>query len=101
MLLHVLPEAAATKPHPGLVKMEAEQAMQKLIPIEADPWCDSEALFGTPAETILRAAKEDKVDLIVIGVRQADALVSHMNENTAYRMVTEADCPVLTVWEAA
>jgi nucleotide-binding universal stress UspA family protein len=55
--------------------------------------------FGTPADGILQAAAEEKVDLIVMGVRGAGSLIratQHLG-TTADRVVSESCCPVLTV----
>ncbi len=42
-------------------------------------------------------AKEQKADLIVLGVRPGNALATHWLGNVAYDIVIEAPCPVLTV----
>ena len=74
-------------------------AMQEQIPPEAKPWCDIDChvATGDPAETILKIAAERKADLIVLGVKKASALATHRMGNLAYRVVTEAECPVLAV----
>lgn len=54
--------------------------------------------FGFAAQRILKMAGEHKVDLIVMGARGAGSMVrgtSHLG-TTAYRVVSEAHCPVLT-----
>jgi hypothetical protein len=35
--------------------------------------------------------------MIVLGVRQASLLASHVPEHITYRIITEANCPVLTM----
>jgi nucleotide-binding universal stress UspA family protein len=55
--------------------------------------------FGAPGETILRVAAEQQADLIVIGLnrtRHVDT-ACHTPWATAYAVVCEAACPVLTV----
>lgn len=73
--------------------------MQAQIPPEVKPWCevDCHVATGDPAETILKIAGERKADLIVLGVKKASALATHRMGNVAYRVVTEAACPVLTI----
>lgn len=55
--------------------------------------------FGDPAENIVRVAREINPDLIVMGIWGAGALAratSHVG-NTAYRVASEAEAPVLTI----
>jgi len=51
------------------------------------------------SETILQAAQEPRVDLIVMGLHRSTHIgtVSHMSWTTAYEVVCRAACPVLTV----
>ncbi len=54
--------------------------------------------FGSPADCILKVAANSAIDLIVMGVHGAGSLASadrHFG-TTAYRVVSEARCPVLT-----
>lgn len=73
--------------------------MQTQIPPEIKPWCkvDCHVASGDPAEMVLKTAGELRADLIVMGVKRASALATHRMGNLAYRVVTEAACPVLTV----
>ena len=59
--------------------------------------CDVE--FGTPAEAILKLASARQVDLIVMGARGAGSVLRGTSRfgATAYDVVSEAGCPVLTV----
>ena len=42
-------------------------------------------------------ARQHNARLIVLGVRQASLLASHVPEHITYRIITEASCPVLTM----
>jgi len=56
--------------------------------------------FGDPAEVILNVARERNADLIVLGVRKPEAtvgLTTHFGRTVAYRVISEATCPVLTI----
>ena len=56
--------------------------------------------YGEPAERILALAKECQSDLIVLGVRDAQGHIgaaTHLERATAHRVVSHAQCPVLTV----
>jgi nucleotide-binding universal stress UspA family protein len=55
--------------------------------------------FGQPAESILKLASSCDTDLIVMGARGAGSIVrgsSHFG-TTAFEVVSQACCPVLTV----
>lgn len=53
--------------------------------------------FGVAAEQILGVAKELKPDLIVLGVRQPEGFGRRLRWATAYEVVSNAKCPVVTV----
>jgi nucleotide-binding universal stress UspA family protein len=59
--------------------------------------------FGTPAATIIKEAKSEQADLIVVGARGPSSLasaISHLGGGTAYCVAADADCPVLTIAHA-
>ena len=104
ILLHVAKELDTRPTDPA-----AEDAMSNLlfqlheiVPASAEPWCRLEAVvqFGNPAEQILKVAKERDADLIVLGVRDPGPFMgaaTHLERNTAHKVVVHAACPVLTV----
>jgi nucleotide-binding universal stress UspA family protein len=55
--------------------------------------------FGLPSEKILQVALEHKAELIIMGLRRSThiATASRMPWATAYEVVCNAGCPVLTV----
>jgi nucleotide-binding universal stress UspA family protein len=76
--------------------------LHEIVPASAEPWCRLEAVvqFGDPAEQILKVAKERDADLIVLGVRDPGPFMgaaTHLERNTAHKVVVHAACPVLTV----
>ena len=84
--------------------MEAslKERLLALIPQEAKLWCEPKAYvdFGTASEKILGLGEELAVDLILLGVKRTPRLAGgsrHLATATAYRVVTGAICPVLTV----
>ena len=104
VLLHVLPKVVNRKAQKSDERSVAEALhhLHELVPADAELWCRPEAVVrhGEPAEEILTVAKEDKADLIVLGTRGADSLAavsSHLARATAYKVVVNATCPVLTV----
>jgi nucleotide-binding universal stress UspA family protein len=96
-VLHVVPSAIRTSVK--LLARAFRDEVRALIPAEAELWCEPECLVepGDTAETILKVAKEKHADLIVLGVRSRKGSAHERIGHVAYRVVTEADCPVLTV----
>ena len=104
VLLHVLPAPGRSK-LPRTEELSVAEAMHRLrslVPDEAQMWCRPEALIqhGEVCQQILTSAEECGADLIVLGVRGMGALAgvtTHMQRATAYNVVIQAECPVLTV----
>ena len=96
ILLHVREDP----PHAEVSR--CAEALRHLVPLETALGSAPEYLIvrGSPAENILQVALERKVDLIVLGARPAGALpriAAHLPITTAYKVLSEAPCPVLTV----
>jgi nucleotide-binding universal stress UspA family protein len=113
VLLHVapvmpIPETFSWSRTPDDITQMREDAHQKALkrlhefvsesaPLSAAPEFLVE--FGKHGESILRVARSLKTDLIIMGLnhsKHAGAL-SHVPQTTAYKVVTEAHCSVLTV----
>jgi nucleotide-binding universal stress UspA family protein len=76
--------------------------LRKLVPAEAEPWCEPKCRVehGHEGEKIMEVANALGADLIVLGVRGAEAGVgasTHLLPSIAHKVVTQARCPVLTV----
>jgi nucleotide-binding universal stress UspA family protein len=79
------------------------QRLRELLPASPDIQQEFRVEFGSPADSILKVAAGSAVDLIVMGVRGAGS-VARADDNfgtTAYRVIAEARCPVLTARAAA
>lgn len=102
-LLHVLPPHDVSTSSLNQTAMAARVArLKELIPAGTDNWCQPETLveIGDPASRILEAAKLQRADLIVLGVRSiAEPLGAalYLGRATAHKVVASAPCPVLTV----
>ena len=101
-LLYVLDRADATILHPELSAASLLHRLHELIPPEAELWCHPKCLvkYGAPADQILELAKTRHADLIVLGVRHAEGRLdasAHLPWATAHKVVSQAECPVLTV----
>jgi nucleotide-binding universal stress UspA family protein len=103
ILLHVIPE-----PQPGdLVSAHdvthaAKDLLRKLVPEEAEAWCKPEFLVerGNPADRILELAHLRESGLIVLGIKAEEGVPgasTHLPIATAHKIVSHAECPVLTV----
>jgi nucleotide-binding universal stress UspA family protein len=82
------------------LKREAiKHQLQDLVPSGGDVWCETQfrMAIGDPAEEILRIAQETKADLIVMGAKDRAGLTGHVPGTKAYKIVSQAHCPVLTV----
>ena len=103
-MLHVLEEGsmAAMYLHEQLAKSAREQ-IDALIPaqvrVSSPP--DVEVVSGYPVEEILRVARKNQADLIVLGVHKASGVgartSAHLPWTIASTVVCHAKCPVLTV----
>ena len=76
--------------------------LKALVPPEAKMWCQPKAFVesGDAGDKILEQAEELGVDLIVLGIRPVSTLAgmrTHLGTATAYKVVSRAICPVLSV----
>ncbi len=58
---------------------------------------ESDVCEGTPAESILMAAKKYNIDLIVMGTRGLGQLAGLLLGSQSQKVIAHADCPVLLV----
>lgn len=56
-----------------------------------------EVASGEPARIISRTAAEFQADLLVLGVHRRSARAAHEQERTAYTVIRNSHCPVLTI----
>ena len=97
VLLHVGPD-----PLTGLREdyiHSTERRLADLVPEEAKLSQPLKTIvrFGVASEQILQVAAETNPDLIVLGVRQPEGFGRRLRWATAYDVVSNAPCPVLTV----
>jgi nucleotide-binding universal stress UspA family protein len=94
-VLHILaPGTPRTKRFAERVRAGMEKALSK----EISPRCCTEFVVdsGKPAETILSQAVRIGADLIGLGVHGWTDAAKHFRETVTYRILAEAECPVLT-----
>lgn len=96
VLLHVGPD-----PLTGLREDYVHSSERRLADIPKDTKLSSPVQkvvrFGVASEQILQLASETNPDLIVLGVRQPESFGRRLRWATAYDVVSNAPCPVLTV----
>jgi len=73
--------------------------LKKVMPAACKDVCETEfqVRFGEAAEEILRTATEQDADLLVLGLRGGRGLAGQLPSATAYELVRQAPCPVLTL----
>jgi nucleotide-binding universal stress UspA family protein len=109
-LVYVIEPPAAVYSEPGFGYLGIEgfeesmrkDADERLNALPAPPWKGQQAvvrkiLFGTPFVEIVRYARENELDLIVMGTHGRGAIAHLLMGSTAERVVRKAPCPVLTV----
>jgi nucleotide-binding universal stress UspA family protein len=77
-------------------------ALRDVVPFGAELRCEPECIVehGTPANKILEVSEGRSPDLIVLGVHGAEGHLggsTHFARSGAYKVITQAKCPVLTV----
>jgi nucleotide-binding universal stress UspA family protein len=73
--------------------------LKKVMPAACKNTCEPEFLvrFGEAAQEILRTATEQDADLLVLGLRGNPKVAGQLLSATAYELVRQAPCPVLTL----
>jgi nucleotide-binding universal stress UspA family protein len=64
---------------------------------EIDKKVTARVLVGTPFVEIIRYARDQSIDLIILGTHGRNALASMLLGSVAEKVVRKASCPVLTV----
>ncbi len=80
-------------------KLSAEKQLQQLVDerLPQDLPADTEIRFGKPFVEILKYAREENADLIVMATHGRGAIAHILMGSTAEKVVRKAPCPVLAV----
>ncbi len=75
------------------------KALEALVPQQAREFCDpiSFVAVGKAHDRILEHIRERSIDLLVLGIRKASHVSMEMRTSGAFRIIVDADCPVLTI----
>jgi nucleotide-binding universal stress UspA family protein len=81
------------------VEEDARARLRSAVPEEARVWCTpvERVMSGKAHRSILQVAKEENVEVIVMGVHGKGALNRRLFGSTTHHVIREARCPVLTL----
>jgi nucleotide-binding universal stress UspA family protein len=98
--INILPRTFEDVTHEGVVSLLITQALQHLasneLRTEKQPVC-AVAYGSEISNAVVNYSKTNDARLIVLGVRRSSLAASHVPAHIAYRIITEAICPVLTI----
>jgi nucleotide-binding universal stress UspA family protein len=98
-ILHVVEELVGS-PQKGndMVREFLLERMRKIVPALCTGASEPELVvrFGQPVEEILLTAIACHTDLMVLGLRAPKRSAGHLPSATAYKLVCQAPCPILT-----
>lgn len=100
VILHVLPKRSETNPDARQRVEPLREQMREMFARQLSYISKPQFVlqFGDDvASRILSAADYYQSDLIGLGVREGNELITHFRSTAAYRVVVGATCPVLTV----
>ena len=93
--------AVEPNPHPTVVRHDYIEAaltqLRDLMPASFEGVWEAEVATGPPAESIVRIARENAADLIVMGTHGRTGLPHVLLGSVAEKVVRLAACPVLTI----
>ena len=99
--LENLPVEELTRKVTELFRRESEEALQKVedlaVSLDTPVKVHKMMVDGSPAETILKVADEENVDLIVVGASGKHALERFLLGSVSEKVVRHARVPVLVV----
>lgn len=98
-LLHVSQKQVAPTETWMLLADRAAKHLRRLLPADVKDGCTPKIRveFGDVASEILSVAREEKADLIVMGVREHGGFADHAPWHTLSKVIRKASCPVLAV----
>jgi len=74
-------------------------ALDGLVPQQAKEFCDPRTFVavGKAHDQILEHITERSIDLLVLGIRKTSHISMEMRTSGAFRIIVDAECPVLTI----
>jgi nucleotide-binding universal stress UspA family protein len=98
VMLHVLEPGEESSPNRGEVEAELRARMEQLLGSQAEGLRTEFAVgMGDTAGVIVEASAKRHADLIVLGLKPPMEFADRLPWRYAYKIVCDAECPVLTV----
>ena len=74
-------------------------ALEGLVPQQAKEFCDPRTYVavGRAHDQIIEHIRDRSIDLLVLGIRKTSHLSMEMRTSGAFRIIVDAECPVLTI----
>jgi nucleotide-binding universal stress UspA family protein len=98
--LHVLPRTAEGVERSHVIPQIMTEALQQVVTDCGTkvrlPICVT-AYGNEISDSIVDYARQARAKLIVLGVRRASMMASHVPARLAYQIITDAPCPVMTI----
>jgi nucleotide-binding universal stress UspA family protein len=75
------------------------RSLDNLVPQQVREFCDPRTFVavGKAHDRILEHIRERSIDLLVLGIRKTSHLSMEMRTSGAFRIIVDAECPVLTI----
>lgn len=82
-------------------KDKLQKMLRKIEPTNSAIPCEHRVISGDPAHAIVRLAKDEEVEMIVMGTHGRTGLSRMLMGSVAEAVVRRAECPVLTYKQPA
>ena len=81
------------------IRNRLTQQLHRMVPEESRHWCTPETMLldGEPYRELLQYARDEEMDLIVLGIHGHTLLEKLMVGSTTHRVIRQSPCPVLAV----
>lgn len=102
VLTHVVPNSGVFSKKENTIDPEIETKLNKLaqeIRIKNGCKVDVSIKHGKISKQVVEAAKEFAADMIILGTHGVSGFEEFFMGSNAFRVITESDCPVLSVQE--
>jgi nucleotide-binding universal stress UspA family protein len=97
-VMHVLPASLKDSPRAlQFQRMFEDELRVGSRAKDSFPQADYIVTFGDTAREIVRVANSVHADVIVLGAKPAEMWQTHLGRGTAFRVVGDAHCPILSV----
>jgi nucleotide-binding universal stress UspA family protein len=69
------------------------------VPRHARAFCDPKTFvaIGGAHDRIIEHIRDNSIDLLVLSIRRASHLMMEMRTSGVFRIIVDAECPVLTI----